>query len=115
MARNQKLAPLLTERTVAAVDPPASAVPAPVSRFAPSAGATWTVRFDDGSTLAVRTDGTPPEGAEVAHGVAVGDVTQRGTTLTLALAGGKALAFHTAEASGCVLLRDAQGAMVYAD
>ena len=130
MARNQKLAPLLAGRVIATVEPPAAQPAAPVSRFAPSAGATWTVRFADGSALTVRTDGSPPDGAERAGGAAVSDVTQRGTTLTLALAAGAspnappsaagaalagALVFHTAEASGCVMLRDAKGAMEYAD
>lgn len=116
MARNQKLAPRLVGRAVVAVEPPAAHPAAPVSRFAPSAGATWTVRLNDGSALAVRTDGAPPQGGAGAVGGHVADVTQRGTTLTLALADGKgALVFHTAEASGCVLLRGSDGGMLYAD
>ena len=123
MSRNQKLTPLLGGRTVTAVEPPtptAAATPAPA--FAPTQGATWHVRFADGSTLAVRTDGTAPAGADGAHGAAVTDVTQRGTTLTIAFGagatgakGGAALVFQTAEATACVMLRDAQGRMEYAD
>ncbi len=116
MPRNQKLAPLLAGRAVTAVEPPALDVPAPASRFAPSQAATWHVRFADGSTLAVRTDGTAPEGVERAGGGAVADVVQKGTTLTLTLAGtGGAIVFHTAEPSACVMLRDGHGKMEYAD
>ncbi len=123
MSRNQKLAPLLRGRTITAVEPPAPAASAPASPFAPSPAATWHVRFGDGSSLAVRTDGTAPAGADGATGLAVQDVTQRGTTLTLGLATppqpaaspAVALVFHTAEASACVMLRDAKGAMEYAD
>lgn len=123
MARNQKLTPLLAGRVVAAVEPPAPA-PAPASRFAPSPAATWHVRFGNGSTLAVRTDGTPPEGVEGGPGAAVTDVTQRGTTLALVLGAAAAgtapgapavLVFHTAEPTACVMLRDAKGNMEYAD
>ncbi|GJG86499.1 hypothetical protein tb265_16800 [Gemmatimonadetes bacterium T265] len=117
MAHNQKLTPLLAGRVVAAVEPPSPAAPAPASRFAPSPAATWHVRFGDGSTLAVRTDGTAPTGADRAIGAAVSDVTQKGTTFTLVLGAPAAgsLLFHTAEAAACVMLRDAKGQMEYAD
>ena len=114
MPHNQKLAPLLAGRAVAAVEPPAPDAPAPASRFAPSPAATWHVRFADGSSLAVRTDGTAPQGVERAGGSVVADVVQKGTTLTLAGQGG-AIVFHTAEPAGCVMLRDGQGRMEYAD
>ena len=138
MSRNQKLAPLLAGRTIAAIEPPAPAAPTttPTSAFAPSPGTTWHVRFSDGSTLAVRTDGTGPAGADQAPTGPVADVTQHGTTLALAFgpaaganaggtAGGNAavadptpaapLVFQTAELAACVMLRDPQGRMTYAD
>ncbi len=115
MARNQKLAPLLAGRPVAAVEPPALDDRAPVSRFVASPAATWHVRFGDGSALAVRTDGSAPQGADQGAGGKVASVEQKGTTLTLALEGGKAVVFRTAESAGCVMLRDAKGAMEYAD
>lgn len=136
MSRNQKLTPLLRGRDVAAVEPPARNAPAPASRFAPSQGTTWHVHFGDGSTLAVRTDGTPPEGLDRAEHTAVTDVSQRGTTLTLTLGAAAststsaapaapagtvaphtppALVFRTAEPAACVMLRDAEGRMEYAD
>ena len=115
--RNQKLAPLLAGRAVAGVDPPPAAVAPPASPFAPSAATTWRVRLGDGAVLTVRTNGTPPAGTERAATAAVVDVAQQGTTLTLLLAGdpSRALVFHTAEPSACVMLRDAQGRMLYAD
>ena len=116
MSPNQKLAPLLAGRTVVSVDPPAAPAAPPASPFAPSGESTWRVRFADGSTLAVRTDGTPPDGADGARNVPVVDVLQRGTRFTLALGGaGGRLTFRTAEPAACVLLRDGKGRMEYAD
>lgn len=130
MAHQQKLTPLLEGHVIAAVEPPAPAAQtaAPVSPFAPSRAATWQVRFADGSTLGVRTNGSAPSGAEHAPGATVTDVTQHGTTLTLVLGAAPAapavaaadaapepLVFETAEAAACVILRDAAGTMAYAD
>lgn len=111
------LATLLGGKAVAGLDapPPAdAATPTPAAPFMPP-GATWRVRFADGAVLTVRMDPAAPPPAVPPPHAAVAGVRQRGTTLSVALAGGGALAFRLAEESGCVMLRDGAGHMVYAD
>ena len=98
MARNQKLTRVVAGRAIAGVDRPA---PGQV-----------VVRFGDGSTMTVHTDGTAPAGPTTG---AVRAVRQQGTTLQLDLAPAGTLVLHTAEATANVMVRDARHALEYAD
>ncbi|MBX6333698.1 MAG: hypothetical protein IRY91_17775 [Gemmatimonadaceae bacterium] len=97
MARNQKLTAVLRGRSIVDVA---------------HRDATARVRFDDGSVMTVRTDGTPP--ADVQH-APVRAVRQRDTILQLDLDPEGTVTFHTAEPTASVMVRDRKGTMEYAD
>jgi hypothetical protein len=102
MRRNQKLTPLLKGRI--ARDSKAAVV---------DGTTTVTLIFDDASQLAIRVapDFAPPR----LHESAVEVVRQSGTDLLFDLEDQTSLNFVTAEESACVLLRDKNGKMEYAD
>lgn len=99
MAANRKLTGVIRGRTIERVEPSAD-------------GAVWLVRFDDGSTMTVRTaPGTAP--ARLTGQVV--KVRQNDTRLDLDLADGQTLEFATAEPASSVLLRARDGTLQYAD
>lgn len=97
MARNQKLTKVIAGRSIAGTEPAADAL---------------KVRFDDGSTMTVRTSG-PAKGAGAQAKVKA--VRQQGTTLNLDLEDGSTVEIPTAEETSSVMLRDKNGVLEYAD
>lgn len=76
----------------------------------------FTVTFDDGSILRVKTavPGSPGP-AVTPTGGTIKKVRQKGTELNLDLEDGTTLTLHTAEATASVMLRDKAGKLEYAD
>ncbi len=99
MAANRKLTGVIRGRTIERVEPGADA-------------AAWLVRFDDGSTLTVR---TAPGAAPARLTGRVVKVRQSDTRLQLDLADGRTLELATAEPASSVLLRGRDGTLQYAD
>ena len=98
MASNHKLTGVIKGRTISSTG---------------SDGTQTKIGFDDGSTMTVRT--APSNSASGRTGGTVKAVRQQGTTLDLDLEDGSTLAFTTAEETSCVLLRDKNDALEYAD
>lgn len=97
MARNQKLTNILQGRTIVS---------------AQTEGNTLVLLLSDGSRLSIRIAGDCPP---VAVGGTVAAVRQANTTLIFDLQDGSSLTFQTAEPTSCVLLRDKNGVLEYAD
>ncbi len=97
MAPNHKLTAVIKGRTIAGT--------------VNSVG-TMTISFTDGSKMTVKTAGSSNSATT---GGTVKGVRQHGTTLALDFESGSSLEIQTGEASSCVMIRDAAGAMEYAD
>jgi len=70
-----------------------------------------TIIFTDGSKMAVKTAGSPT----IASSGTIEKVRQQGTELDLDFEDGSTLTIQTAEATSCVMVRDKNGVMEYAD
>ena len=97
MASNHKLTHLIQGRTIASTS---------------NAGGILTISFTDGSQMTVQTAGSANSAAT---GGTVAAVQQAGTTLTLEFSGGGTLAITTAEETSCVMVRDKNHVLEYAD
>lgn len=75
-------------------------------------GHTLTLRFDDGSTMTVKTAGSTNSAST---GGAIEAVRQQGTTLSLDMQGGATLEIPLAEETSSVMVRDKDHALEYAD
>ena len=100
MSRNQKLTPVIKGRTITAL--------------------TWDglaaqLHFDDGSVLRIHTSAAPPAGKPPATLGKVTAVRQSLDTIVFALEEPSTLQFALAEPTSCVMLRDAQVVLEYAD
>ena len=71
-----------------------------------------TVNFTDGSTLTIKTAGSSNSAVS---GQTVQAVRQQDTTLSLDFENGTSLDIQTAEATSCVMARDKNHVMEYAD
>ena len=100
MARNQKLTPVIAGRTIAQIG---------------WDGATAILHFDDASVLRVRTPSPPAADAAPLEIGKVRAVRQSTAAVAFDLDDGSTLQLPLAEATSCVMLRDAKGAMEYAD
>lgn len=100
MARNQKLTPIIAGRAIAQVG---------------WDGATALLHFDDGSVLRVRTPAAPAADAAPLELGKVRAVRQSASAIAFDLEDGSALQLPLAEATSSVMLRNAKGAMEYAD
>jgi hypothetical protein len=97
MARNQKLTGVIKGRKITS---------------AQNEGDTLSIRFDDGSTMTVRT--AAPVGSPIV-GIPVKAVRQRDTTLDLDFENGATMEIKTAEPTSSVMLRDKNHTLEYAD
>ncbi|HEY7860599.1 MAG: hypothetical protein ACHQRL_03255 [Gemmatimonadales bacterium] len=100
MARNQKLTPVIAGRTIAQIG---------------WDGAAALLHFDDGSVLRIHTPSAPASGAAPLKLGKVRAVRQSADTIAFDMADGSSLELPLAEATSCVMLRDAKGTMEYAD
>lgn len=100
MARNQKLTPVIAGRTIAQIG---------------WDGAAALLHFDDGSVLRIHTLSPPAADAAPLELGKVRAVRQSTDTIAFDLEDGSSLQLPLAEATSCVMLRDAKGAMEYAD
>jgi len=100
MARNQKLTPVIAGRTIAQIG---------------WDGAAALLHFDDGSVLRIHTPAAPARDAAPLKLGKVRAVRQSTDTIAFDLKDGSSLELPLAEATSCVMLRDAKGAMEYAD
>lgn len=100
MQRNQKLTPIIAGREIAQVG---------------WDGATALIHFADGSVLRVRTPAPPPSGAPPLETGTVRAVRQSTEAIAFDFTDGTTLQLALAEATSSVMLRDAKGAMEYAD
>ena len=100
MRRNQKLTPVIKGRSIAQIG---------------WDGATATLHFDDGSVMRIHTPAAPPANAPPATLGKVRAVRQSGDTISFDLENGVSVQVPLAEATSCVMLRDAKGALEYAD
>jgi hypothetical protein len=100
MSRNQKLTPIIKGRTIAQIGWDGSAV---------------QLHFDNGSVLRIHTTAAPPAGAPPATLGKVIAVRQSLDAIAFDLDGPSSLQFALAEPTSCVMLRDAKGALEYAD
>lgn len=100
MARNQKLTPVIASRTIAQIG---------------WDGATALLEFDDGSVLRVHTPSAPAGNAAPLKLGKVRAVRQSAAAIAFDLVDGSTLQLPLAEATSSVMLRDAKGAMEYAD
>ncbi|HLB08534.1 MAG TPA: hypothetical protein VK617_03320 [Gemmatimonadaceae bacterium] len=100
MSRNQKLTPIIKGRTITKVlwDGPAA-----------------QLHFGDGSVLRIHTVATPAAGSPHATLGKVLAVRQSLDAIAFDLEGPSSLQFALAEPTSCVMLRDAKGALEYAD
>jgi len=100
MSRNQKLTPIIKGRTIAQIgwDGPAA-----------------QLHFGDGSVLRIHTAAAPPHGAPPATLGKVLAVRQSLDAIAFDLDGASSLQFALAEPTSCVMLRNAKGALEYAD
>ena len=100
MSRNQKLTPVIKGRTIAQVG---------------WDGAAAQLHFGDGSVLRIHTAAAPPHGAPPATLGKVLAVRQSLDAIAFDLDGASSLQFALAEPTSCVMLRNAKGALEYAD
>ncbi|MBA2685543.1 MAG: hypothetical protein H0U66_13735 [Gemmatimonadaceae bacterium] len=100
MARNQKLTPIIKGRTITQVT---------------WDGAAAQLHLTDGSLLRIHTTVAPPASAPPATVGKVRAVRQSLDTIAFDLEGSSSLQFSLAEPTSCVMLRDAKGALEYAD
>ncbi len=100
MHRNQKLTPIIKGRTI--------------TRLAWN-GSTAMLHFDDGSILRIHTPAPPASGAPPAILGRVRAVRQSAEALAFDFDSGSVLMILLAEATSCAMLRNAKGALEYAD
>jgi hypothetical protein len=100
MHRNQKLTPIIKGRSIAQVG---------------WDGATAMLHFDNGSAMRVHTPAPPPKDAPPAPLGKVLAVRQSTEAIAFDLASGSTLQIPLADATSCVMLRDAKGTLEYAD
>ncbi|HEY7878433.1 MAG TPA: hypothetical protein VIC55_09420 [Gemmatimonadaceae bacterium] len=100
MQRNRKLTPIIAGRAIAQIG---------------WDGATALVHFADGSVLRIRTPAPPATGALPLEIGTVRAVRQSTDAIAFDLTSGATLELPLAEATSSVMLRDAKGAMEYAD
>jgi hypothetical protein len=100
MARNQKLTPIIKGRTIAQI------------RWE---GPTAQLHFDDGSVLRIHSAAAPTGTVPPATLGKVRAVRQSLDTIAFDLETPATVQFVLAEPTSCVMLRDAKGALEYAD
>lgn len=100
MRRNQKLTRVIKGRSIAQIG---------------WEGPTANLHFDDGSVMRIHTTGAPASNEPPAVLGKVRAVRQSTETIAFDLENGSALQISLAEATSCVMLRDAKGALEYAD
>ncbi|HSU92406.1 MAG TPA: hypothetical protein VLI43_01770 [Gemmatimonadaceae bacterium] len=100
MHRNQKLTPVIKGRSIAQIA---------------WDGATALLHFDDGSVMRIHTPAPPPKNAPPATLGKVRAVRQSTEAIAFDLESGATLQIPLAEATSCVMLRNAKGALEYAD
>jgi hypothetical protein len=100
MHRNQKLTPVIKGRSIAQVG---------------WDGATAILHFDDGSVMRIHTPAPPPKDEAPATLGKVRAVRQSSEAIAFDLESGSTLQIPLAEATSCVMLRNAKGALEYAD
>jgi hypothetical protein len=100
MHRNQKLTPIIKGRSIAQVG---------------WDGATAMLHFDNGSVMRIHTPAPPPKDAPPAPLGKVLAVRQSTEAIAFDLASGSTLQIPLADATSCVMLRDAKGTLEYAD
>lgn len=98
MASNHKLTAVIKGRTITSTS---------------SDGTQTRIGFDDGSTMTIQT--APNSSASGKTGGKIKAVRQQDTHLDLDLEDGSTLEFTTAEEASCVLLRDKNDTLEYAD
>jgi predicted transcriptional regulator len=97
MASNHKLTELLRGRTI---------------NGSSNQDTQMTILFTDGSMMTIKTAGSINMGAT---GDTIEKARQAGTQLHLDMQDGSTLTIQTAEETSCVMVRDKDGAMEYAD
>lgn len=100
MHRNQKLTPIIKGRTIAQIG---------------WDGPTAQLHFDDGSILRIHTEAAPKSDAPPATLGRVRAVRQSFDSIAFDLEGDSSVQFALADATSCVMLRDAKGVLEYAD
>lgn len=100
MHRNQKLTPVIKGRSIAQIG---------------WDGATAMLHFDDGSVMRIHTPSAPAGNAPPPMLGKVRAVRQSTEAIAFDLENGSTLLLPLAEATSCVMLRDAKGALEYAD
>ena len=100
MTRNQKLTPIVKGRTIAQIA---------------WDGPTAQLHFDDGSILRIHAAAAPAKNAPAAKLGRVRGVRQSTDSIAFDLDDDSSIQFALAEATSCVMLRDAKGALEYAD
>jgi hypothetical protein len=100
MYRNQKLTPIIKGRTITQLT---------------WDGPTALLHFDDASTLRIHTPAAPSSSAPPAPLGKVKAVRESTEAIAFDLDSGSTLTIPLAEATSCVMLRDAKGVLQYAD
>jgi hypothetical protein len=100
MSRNQKLTPVIKGRTITQLS---------------WDGAAALLKFDDGSTLRIHTPAPPPAKSPAPPLGRVRAVRQSTEAIAFDLETPSTLLLQLAEATSCVMLRDAKGVLEYAD
>jgi len=100
MRRNQKLTPIIKGRSIAQIG---------------WDGATAILHFDDGSAMRIHTPAAPSSNAPPHTLGRVRAVRQSGDAIAFDLEDGSTVQIPLAEATSCVMLRNAKGALEYAD
>jgi len=100
MRRNQKLTPVIKCRSIAQIG---------------WEGAAASLHFDDGSVLRIHTSATPSANDPPATLGTVRAVRQSAEVIAFDLDDGSVIEIPLAESTSCVMLRNAKGALEYAD
>jgi hypothetical protein len=100
MSRNQKLTPIIKGRTIVEIG---------------WDGPTVQLHFDDGSILRIHAAAAPRSDAPPATLGKVRAVRQSSDSIVFDLDDNGSVQFALAEPTSCVMLRDAKGALQYAD
>lgn len=100
MRRNQKLTPIIKGRSVAQIG---------------WEGATASLHFDDGSVMRIHTAAAPSTNDPPAALGKVRAVRQSTEVIMFDLEDGSLIEIPLAESTSCVILRNAKGALEYAD
>lgn len=100
MRRNQKLTPIIKGRSIAQIG---------------WEGPTASLHFDDGSVMRIHTSATPSANDPPATLGTVRAVRQSTEVIAFDLEDGSVIEIPLAESTSCVMLRNAKGALEYAD